>query len=59
MFNLNDEQEKLEFEFLMWLQCDAGIDTVEKYEALTDKEYLEFKKQFLEWFSKAKVIKIS
>lgn len=59
MFNLNDEQEKLEFEFLMWLQCDAGIDTVEKYEALTDKEYLELKKQFLEWFSKAKVMKIS
>lgn len=57
MFDLNNKRERLEFEFLMWLQCDAGIDTVEKYEALSEQEYLELRKQFLEWFSRAVVIK--
>lgn len=57
--NLNNEQKILISLFENWLQCNAGIDTVEKYEALSDKEYLELKKQFLEWFSKTRVSKIS
>lgn len=58
MSDIEKEISRMDFEFMMWLQCDAGIDTLEKYEALSEKEYLELKKEFLKWFGTATAIKV-
>lgn len=52
----NKDLNELEFQFLMWLQCDRGIDTVEKYEALSKEEYVKLKMEFLEFLSDSTVI---
>lgn len=50
MLNLNKKLDQLEFQFLMWLQIDGDVNTVEKYEELTQEEYQELRKKFFKWY---------
>lgn len=56
MSESNENLSEIEFQFFMWLQCDKGIDTTKKYDALSIEEYMKLKMEFLEFLSNSTVI---
>lgn len=54
----NKDLNEIDFQFLMWLQCDKGIDTTKKYNALSMEEYISLRMEFLELLSDSTVINL-
>lgn len=52
----NEDVNKIELQFLIWLQYSKGIYNMEKYDELSMEDYIRLKMEFLELLSDSAVI---